>query len=114
MPPFMITCSGSTASKETLAIVPPISPTSPYLSKSDLDSIHNDIKAMTGKHHSDIKYFNDHISDMLANLTDTISKTDKQEVKLTYISSKISTYEDCLEKLIRTETQSQPLSLQIT
>ena len=68
MPPFMITCSGSTASKETLAIVPPISPTSPYLSKSDLDNSHNDIKDL-----------NEQSSAMLSKLTDTSSKTDKQE-----------------------------------
>ena len=31
----------STATKETLAILPPKSPTSPYLPKYDLDNIHN-------------------------------------------------------------------------
>ena len=45
----------------------------------DLDNIHNDIKAMTEKHQSDMKTLIDHISDMLTKLTDTSSKTDKQE-----------------------------------
>ena len=69
---------------------------------------------MTGKHHSDMKNLNGHISDMLTKLTNTISKTDKQEEQLTYISSKISTYEDRLEKLNIKETHIQPLSLHIT
>ena len=78
MPPFMNTCSRSTASKETLAIVPPISPTSTYLSKSDLENIHNDIKDL-----------NQHSSAMISKLTDTSSKPDKQEEQLTDISSKL-------------------------
>ena len=78
MSPSTNTCSGYTASKETLALVPPTSPTSPYLSKYYLDNIHNDIKAMTERHHYDTKSLNYHISSMLAKLTDTSSKTDKQ------------------------------------
>ena len=76
--PSTNTRSGSTAYKETLDNFPPTSPTSPYLSKYDLDSIQNYIKSMTYKHHYDMKYLKYHISDMLSNLSDTISKTDKQ------------------------------------
>ena len=64
------THSVSKVPKETLAIVPPTSPTSPYLSKYDPYNIHNDIKAMTDKHHSDMKALNNHISYMLAKHTD--------------------------------------------
>ena len=70
-----------------LDIVPPNSTTSNYLSKSDLDNIHNGIKAMTDKHHSDMKTLSYHIYAMLEKLTDTSSKTDKQEEQLTDISS---------------------------
>ena len=93
MSPSRNTRSGSTSSKETLDIVPTISSTSHSPSKSDPDNIHNDIKAMTEKHHSDVKNLNKHISNMLAKLTNTSSKTDNQEEKLTYISSKLSTHE---------------------
>ena len=48
---------------------------------------------MNDKHQYDMKYLNYHNSDMLAKITDTISKTDNQEEELTDISSKISTYE---------------------
>ena len=96
MSPSDNTRSGSTSSKETLDIVPTTSPTSPYLSKYDLENIQNDIKSMTDKHHSDMKTLNDHIYAMLKNITDTISNTDKQEEQLTDISSKLSTYEDRL------------------
>ena len=108
------TRSGSTASKEKLDIVHPTSPTSTYLSKSNLKNIHNYIKAMTDKHHFDMKYLNDQISDMLVKLTDTSYKIYKQEEQLTDILSKLSTYEDRLEKLNVTETSIYPLSLQIT
>ena len=87
------TRSGSTASKETLDIVPTNSPTWPYLSKYDLYNIHNGIKYMTDKHYSDMKALNDHTSSMLEKLTGTSSKTDNQEEQLTDISSKLSTYE---------------------
>ena len=90
--------------------------TSPYLTKSDLDKIRNDIKAMIYKHHSDMKamnnhitymraYTNDHFSAMIAKLTDKSSKTDKQEEELTEISSKLSTYDDHMNKSIIYETQ---------
>ena len=69
---------------------------------------------MTGKHHSDMKNLNGHISDMLTKLTNTSPNTDKQEEQLTYISSKISTYKDRLKKLSIKETHIQPLSLHTT
>ena len=86
MSPSANTRSGSTTSKETPDIFPNTSPSLTSLSKSDFDNIHKDIKAMTDKHHSDTKYLNDHISDMLEKLIDTRSKTDKQEEQLTDIS----------------------------
>ena len=79
MSPSTNTRSGSTASKEKLDIVHPTSPTSTYLSKSNLKNIHNYIKVMTDKHHFDMKYLNDQISDMLVKLTDTSSKIDKNK-----------------------------------
>ena len=85
----MNTQSGLTYSNKILSIVPPIPPTSttlPYPTKSDFDNTHTDIKASNDKYHSDMKAMNDqifernfHISDILAKLTYTISKTDKQE-----------------------------------
>ena len=53
---------------------------------------------MIEKLHSDMKSFNDHISAVIKKPTDISSNTDKQEEQLTDISSKISTYEDRLEK----------------
>ena len=53
--------SRPTASNETLAIVPPTSPTSSYPTKYDLDKINFDIKSM-----------NDHISDMNNRIYDII------------------------------------------
>ena len=114
MSPSTNTRSGSTSSKETFAISPPTSTTSPYLSKYDLDNIQNYIKAMTDKHHSYMKALNDHISDIIAKLSNTSFNTDNQEKQLTDISSKLSTYEDILEKLSITKTQIPPLSLNIT
>ena len=67
--------SGSTSSKETLDIVPPTSPPPPYLSKSYLYNIHNDIKSMTDKQNSAMKALNNHIYSMLATLNDTSYKT---------------------------------------
>ena len=114
MSPSTNTCSVSTASKETLAIFPNNSLTSLSLSKYDLGNIHNDIKAMTDKHHSDIEDLNEHIYAMIEIITDASSKIDKKEQQLRDISFKPSTYENLLEKLNITETQTQPLSLQIT
>ena len=57
-----------------------------------------------------MKAMNDHISDMnnhisalLAKLTGTSSNTDNQEEKLTDISSKLSTYEYHIDKVIINE-----------
>ena len=69
---------------------------------------------MTDKHHCYMKDLNNHISAMLAKITDISSKTDEQEEKLTEISPKLTTYEDRLEKLSITKIHIQPLSLQIT
>ena len=90
------TQSVPTSSDEIIAIfphIPPTSPTSLYLKQSDLDNMHTDIKASNDKHHSEIKSTNKQISAMIATLTDTSVKTNKQEEKLTELSSKISTYE---------------------
>ena len=70
--------------------------------------------SMTDKHHSDMETLKEHISAMLTKLTVTISKTDKHEEQLTYISSKLSNHEDRLRKPSIKETQIQPLSPQIT
>ena len=114
MSPSTNTRSRSKTFKEKLAIFPTTSPTSPSLSKYDLDNIQNDIKSMTDKNNSDMKALNNHNSPMLEKLTDTSSKTDKKEEKLTEISSKLSIYGDRLEKLNIKETQILPMSLQIT
>ena len=50
------------------------------------------------------------ISIILAKLTDTISNTDKKEQKLTEISSKLSTYEHHMDKVIINKMK-QPLPL---
>ena len=57
--------------------------------------------------HSDM---NDHISAMLPKLTDTSPETEKQEEKIIEFSSKLSTYEDHMDKVIINEMQ-QPLPL---
>ena len=97
--PSVNTRSGSTASKETLYIVPTTSINSLSLLKYNLDNIHNDIKAMTYKHRSDMKTLNENISDMLTKLTYTSSKIDKQEEQPIDISSKLSIYGYLLNKL---------------
>ena len=107
MTPSSNTRSRSKAYKESLAILPATSTTSPSLSKSDLGNIHNDIKSMTSmtdKYHYDMKTLNEHISNMLTKLTDTSPKIDKHEEQLTDISFKPSNYEDRLEKMSIKET----------
>ena len=69
---------------------------------------------MTDKHQSYMKALNDHISDIIDILSDTSSNTDNKKKQLTDISSKLSTYEDLLEKLSIIKTQIHPLSLHIT
>ena len=53
-----------------------------------------------GRKHNNMKSVNDHIASMLVTLIDTSVKTNKQDKKITELSSKISTYEDHLEKMI--------------
>ena len=99
MSPFTKKWFGPTASNETLNIIPTIPPTShtsPYLTKSDLENIHTEIKAFNDKHPSDMKSMNNHISDMndlvsamLAKHTGRSYKKDKKEEKITEISSKL-------------------------
>ena len=79
MSPSTNTRSGFTDSKETISTVPTNYTTSTCLSTSDLENIHNDIKSITDKHHSDMKALNDHISDIIAKITDKISEKDNQE-----------------------------------
>ena len=67
------TCSGSTASNKTLAIIPHTSTNSPYLTKSDLNNIHNEIKYMTDKNHLDMKAMSKHITGMRDDMKDYIS-----------------------------------------
>ena len=59
--------------------------------------------------HSDM---NNHIAAMLAKLTDTCSKTDNQEEKLAELSSKLSTYEDHMNKVVINKMQ-QPFPLKV-
>ena len=55
---------------------------------------------------------NNHISVILEKVTDTIPKTDKQEEKTHRLSSKLSTYEDHMDKVTINKIQ-QPLPLQV-
>ena len=50
---------------------------------------------------------------MIATFIYTKGKKDKQEETITYISSKISNYKDCLKKMSINKTQLHPLALQI-
>ena len=72
--------------KDSLAIVPDTSPTSPSLPKSDFDhlktmneNIKNALIEMTNKHQSDIKTINNNITDFLQKLAAENSKTYKHE-----------------------------------
>ena len=58
-----------------------------------------------------LKKRNNLTSYILTKLTDTSSKSDNQEEKLTELSYKLSTYEDHMDKFIINEKQ-QPLTLQ--
>ena len=67
MSPSPNTRSGPTASNKTLAIsplIPPTSPTSPYLTKYDIYNIQTEIKSSNDKHKSYKKSMNNHISEM--------------------------------------------------
>ena len=60
-----------------------------------------------------MKAMNDHIAYILATLIDTSVRTNNQDKKITVISSKLSTYEDILDKIKHKETQLQTLALQV-
>ena len=51
-----------------------------------------------------MKATNDHIESMIETRIDTSVKKNKQDEKITEISSKISTYEYCLKKMSKKET----------
>ena len=121
MSPSDNTRSGSTSSKETLAIVPDSSFTSTSLPKSDFENLHSKIQTMNdnildvnNKHQSDMKTMNDNITTMLQNLTAANSKTANHEEQFTEISYKLSDYEDRLDKMSIKDTQIHPLSIHIT
>ena len=102
---------------ETIFIVPPTPTIKPYLKKSDLNDtkkyIHTDMKAYHEKTDTNIKCMNYHIAYILATPIDTIVKKNKQDEKITELSSKLSNYEDRLEKITNKETQIKPLALQV-
>ena len=70
--------------------------------KSDLDNtvkyINTDIKSYLRANNNSITAINDNIADILVTLVDANNKQNKQKEKITEISSKLSTYEDQLEK----------------
>ena len=81
------------------------------------DNIRNDIKALTdvnNKHQSEMKTMNDNISATLQILTAANSNTANHEEQFTEISSKLSDYEDRINKLSIKDTGIHPLSLHIT
>ena len=83
--------------------------------KSDLGNtvnyIHTDTKYDFKSTNKNITAINNIIAAILATLADTNNKKNKQEEKITDISSKLSTYEDRLDKMSINETQLQPLTL---
>ena len=101
------TKSGSTTSITTLDI---FLPSSPYITQYDLE---NAVKYI----HTDIKSFNNNITALFTELLDTNykqdAKLDKQDKKITELSSKLSTYEDLLEEISINKTQLQTLKLQV-
>ena len=97
MYPSTNTRSGRSASIETLAIHPymPSNYTnSTCLTNFDLENICTPIKSITNS-----------TTDILAKLDDTSFKIYKQEEKLTYILSKLSTYEYHIDKANINEMQ---------
>ena len=76
--------------------------------------MNDNILDVNNKHQSDMKTMNDNITTMLQNLTAANSKTDNHEEQFTEISSKLSYYEDRLDKMSSKYTQIHPLSLHIT
>ena len=96
------TCSSPKALIETISILTPNPNITPYLTTYELDDtmkyIHTEIKAFNENIHTDIKSMNYPIAYILATIIYTRVRTNKQDMKITYLSSKLSTYEDCLEK----------------
>ena len=82
------------------------------LTDDTIKYIHTDMKSYIDKNETTMKAMNDHITSMLATLIDTNFNTKNQDEKITFLSSKISTYEYRLEKMSNEETHLQPLSLQ--
>ena len=62
------------------------------------------MKSHIDKNDTNTKETNDHITSMRATLIDTSAKTNKQEERITELSSKLSTYEDRMEKIITNKT----------
>ena len=81
MYPSTNTLSGPIAPIEKNSVVPPTPPTSPYITKYDLDNtvnfIYTDIKADTKDINENITSINYNINTMLATLTDTNDKQKK-------------------------------------
>ena len=96
MSPSTNTKSRPTASIETLDIVPTTPLTPPYITKYDLNNninyIHTDIKY-------DIKSINNKINTTIETFTDTDYNKNNQEENIKYLSSKLSTYEDLIDKM---------------
>ena len=115
--PSTNTRSGLKARIETIDIFPTNLPITTYLSISDLDDtikyIHTDIKAFNDNIHTDVKAMNDHIAYMLSTIIDTSVKTNNQDENIIDIFSKLSTYEDFLDKISNKETQIHTLKLQV-
>ena len=97
---------------ETIDIVPHIPPITPYLIISDPDDtikyIQTIIKAFNKNIDTDMNDMNDHIASTLATLIDTGVKTNNQYDKSTEISSKLSTFEYCQEKIINKKHSCSP------
>ena len=108
------TCSVPTTPIETISILTPTPPITPYLTIYELYDtikyIHTEIKAFNENIHTDIKSIDYHIAYILATIIYTRVRTNKQDMKITYLSSKLSTYEDCLEKTSNKETQLDPFA----
>ena len=92
MSPYTKIGTVPTYSIETLSIVPSTPPNSPYITKSDIDNtvnyIHNDIISYFKATNNNITAFNDNITAMIESLIDANYKQNKQEEKITELSSK--------------------------
>ena len=108
MYPSTNTRSDPTDPIETIAIVPTTLNITPYLTIYDLEDtikyIHTYIKEFNHIIHTDKRYTNDQIASMITTIIDTSINTHKQYEKIIELSSKLSTYEDRLEKMSNKET----------